>query len=227
MKTKNTQEWIIETFDYSFKDQSLAEIALTHRSFSSNNNERLEFLGDSALDLVISELLFEKYSDESEGNLSRMRASIVNKESLSELAREISLDQYLILGQGEITSGGGNRSSILSNALEAIIGAIFIEGGYSSVKTSVLNIFSSKLESLNPESENKDHKSLLQEKMQKMKKELPKYHLLNTEGEQHDQTFHVECIIEKGKISTKASAKSLRVAEQKAAMKALRSLSND
>ena len=224
MKTKKIQEWIIETFDYSFKDQSLAENALTHRSFSSNNNERLEFLGDSALDLVISELLFEKYSDESEGNLSRMRASIVNKESLSELAREINLDQYLILGQGEIKSGVGDRSSILSNALEAIIGAIFIEGGYSSLKTSVLNIFSSKLESLNPESENKDHKSLLQEKMQKMKKELPRYHLLNTEGEQHDQTFHVECIIEKGKISTKASAKSLRVAEQKAAMKALRLL---
>lgn len=224
MKTKKIQEWIIETFDYSFKDQSLAENALTHRSFSSNNNERLEFLGDSALDLVISELLFEKYSDESEGNLSRMRASIVNKESLSELAREINLDQYLILGQGEIKSGGGDRSSILSNALEAIIGAIFIEGGYSSLKTSVLNIFSSKLESLNPESENKDHKSLLQEKMQKMKKELPRYHLLNTEGEQHDQTFYVECIIEKGKISTKASAKSLRVAEQKAAMKALRLL---
>lgn len=224
MKTKKIQEWIIETFDYSFKDQSLAENALTHRSFSSNNNERLEFLGDSALDLVISELLFEKYSDESEGNLSRMRASIVNKESLSELAREINLDQYLILGQGEIKSGGGDRSSILSNALEAIIGAIFIEGGYSSLKTSVLNIFSSKLESLNPESENKDHKSLLQEKMQKMKKELPRYHLLNTEGEQHDQTFHVECIIEEGKISTKASAKSLRVAEQKAAMKALRLL---
>jgi|TARA_B110000014_G_scaffold262847_1_gene257860 ribonuclease-3 len=224
LKTKKIQEWIIETFDYSFKDQSLAENALTHRSFSSNNNERLEFLGDSALDLVISELLFEKYSDESEGNLSRMRASIVNKESLSELAREINLDQYLILGQGEIKSGGGDRSSILSNALEAIIGAIFIEGGYSSLKTSVLNIFSSKLESLNPESENKDHKSLLQEKMQKMKKELPRYHLLNTEGEQHDQTFHVECIIEKGKISTKASAKSLRVAEQKAAMKALRLL---
>ena len=176
------------------------------------------------MDLVISELLFEKYSDESEGNLSRMRASIVNKESLSELAREINLDQYLILGQGEIKSGGGDRSSILSNALEAIIGAIFIEGGYSSLKTSVLNLFSSKLESLNPESENKDHKSLLQEKMQKMKKELPKYYLLNTEGEQHDQTFHVECIIEKGKISTKASAKSLRVAEQKAAMKALRLL---
>ena len=126
MKTKKIQEWIIETFDYSFKDQSLAENALTHRSFSSNNNERLEFLGDSALDLVISELLFEKYSDESEGNLSRMRASIVNKESLSELAREINLDQYLILGQGEIKSGGGDRSSILSNALEAIIGAIFI-----------------------------------------------------------------------------------------------------
>ena len=224
MKTKKIQEWIIETFDYSFKDQSLAENALTHRSFSSNNNERLEFLGDSALDLVISELLFEKYSDESEGNLSRMRASIVNKESLSELAREINLDQYLILGQGEIKSGGGDRSSILSNALEAIIGAIFIEGGYSSLKTSVLNLFSSKLESLNPESENKDHKSLLQEKMQKMKKELPRYHLLNTEGEQHDQTFHVECIIVKGKISTKASAKSLRVAEQKAAMKALRLL---
>ena len=224
MKTKKIQEWIIETFDYSFKDQSLAENALTHRSFSSNNNERLEFLGDSALDLVISELLFEKYSDESEGNLSRMRASIVNKESLSELAREINLDQYLILGQGEIKSGGGDRSSILSNALEAIIGAIFIEGGYSSLKTSVLNLFSSKLESLNPESENKDHKSLLQEKMQKMKKELPRYYLLNTEGEQHDQTFHVECIIEKGKISTKASAKSLRVAEQKAAMKALRLL---
>ena len=224
MKTKKIQEWIIETFDYSFKDQSLAENALTHRSFSSNNNERLEFLGDSALDLVISELLFEKYSDESEGNLSRMRASIVNKESLSELAREINLDQYLILGQGEIKSGGGDRSSILSNALEAIIGAIFIEGGYSSLKTSVLNLFSSKLESLNPESENKDHKSLLQEKMQKMKKELPRYHLLNTEGEQHDQTFYVECIIEKGKISTKASAKSLRVAEQKAAMKALRLL---
>tara|TARA_B110000263_G_scaffold242735_1_gene248580 strand:- start:109 stop:783 length:675 start_codon:yes stop_codon:yes gene_type:complete len=224
LKTKKIQEWIIETFDYSFKDQSLAENALTHRSFSSNNNERLEFLGDSALDLVISELLFEKYSDESEGNLSRMRASIVNKESLSELAREINLDQYLILGQGEIKSGGGDRSSILSNALEAIIGAIFIEGGYSSLKTSVLNLFSSKLESLNPESENKDHKSLLQEKMQKMKKELPRYHLLNTEGEQHDQTFHVECIIEKGKISTKASAKSLRVAEQKAAMKALRLL---
>jgi len=176
------------------------------------------------LDLVISEVLFEKYLEESEGNLSRMRANLVNQESLSEIAREIHLDQYLILGKGEIVSGGTNRASILSNALEAIIGAIFIEGGYSSLKTSVLSIFSSKLESLNPESENKDHKSLLQEKLQKLKKELPKYHLLSTEGEQHDQTFHVECIVEKGKISSKASAKSLRVAEQKAAMKALRLL---
>ena len=224
MKTKKTQEWIKKTFDYSFSDQSLVENALTHRSFSYNDNERLEFLGDSALDLVISEVLFEKYLEESEGNLSRMRANLVNQESLSEIAREIHLDQYLILGKGEIVSGGTNRASILSNALEAIIGAIFIEGGYSSLKTSVLSIFSSKLESLNPESENKDHKSLLQEKLQKLKKELPKYHLLSTEGEQHDQTFHVECIVEKGKISSKASAKSLRVAEQKAAMKALRLL---
>ena len=224
MKTKKTQEWIKKTVDYSFSDQSLVENALTHRSFSYNNNERLEFLGDSALDLVISEVLFEKYLEESEGNLSRMRANLVNQESLSEIAREIHLDQYLILGKGEIVSGGTNRASILSNALEAIIGAIFIEGGYSSLKTSVLSIFSSKLESLNPESENKDHKSLLQEKLQKLKKELPKYHLLSTEGEQHDQTFHVECIVEKGKISSKASAKSLRVAEQKAAMKALRLL---
>jgi len=227
LKIKQTQEWIIEVFDYSFKDQSLVENALTHRSFSAINNERLEFLGDSALDLVISELLFEKYSDESEGNLSRMRASIVNKESLSELAREINLDQHLILGQGEISSGGVNRSSILANALEAIIGAVFMEGGYLSLKNTVLTVFDSKLESLNPESENKDHKSLLQEKMHKMKKDLPKYRLLNTEGEQHDQTFHVECMIDKGEVSTKGSAKSLRVAEQKAAMKALRLLSND
>ena len=211
---------------YRFKDDILLQTALTHRSHSVDNNERLEFLGDAALDLVISELLYQSYSGQTEGSLSRMRSSLVKGNTLAELAKELDVGDYLILGKGENTSGGRERLSLLSDALEAMIGAIFLDGGYVAVKNVIIKIFDSRIQALDPKSEHKDHKSILQEKLQGEKQGLPVYSLVRSIGD-HNKTFVVECSIKSGEIVTQASGKTLRVAEQKAASKALQAMQND
>jgi len=221
-----TTSWCEQRFHYRFKDDILLQTALTHRSHSADNNERLEFLGDAALDLVISELLYQSYSKQTEGSLSRMRSSLVKGNTLAELAKELDVGDYLILGKGENTSGGRERLSLLSDALEAMIGAIFLDGGYVAVKNVIIKIFDSRIQALDPKSEHKDHKSILQEKLQGVKQGLPVYTLVRSVGD-HNKTFVVECSIQSGEIVTQASGKTLRVAEQKAASKALQAMQND
>ena len=221
-----TTSWCEQRFHYRFKDDILLQTALTHRSHSVDNNERLEFLGDAALDLVISELLYQSYSEQTEGYLSRMRSSLVKGNTLAELAKELDVGDYLILGKGENTSGGRERLSLLSDALEAMIGAIFLDGGYVAVKNVIIKIFDSRIQALDPKSEHKDHKSILQEKLQGVKQGLPVYSLVRSVGD-HNKTFVVECSIKSGEIVTQASGKTLRVAEQKAASKALQAMQND
>ena len=221
-----TTSWCEQRFRYRFKDDILLQTALTHRSHSVDNNERLEFLGDAALDLVISELLYQSYSEQTEGSLSRMRSSLVKGNTLAELAKELDVGDYLILGKGENTSGGRERLSLLSDALEAMIGAIFLDGGYVAVKNVIIKIFDSRIQALDPKSEHKDHKSILQEKLQGVKQGLPVYSLVRSVGD-HNKTFVVECSIKSGEIVTQASGKTLRVAEQKAASKALQAMQND
>lgn len=221
-----TMSWCEQRFHYRFKDDILLQTALTHRSHSADNNERLEFLGDAALDLVISELLYQSYSKQTEGSLSRMRSNLVKGNTLAELAKELDVGDYLILGKGENTSGGRERLSLLSDALEAMIGAIFLDGGYVAVKNVIIKIFDSRIQALDPKSEHKDHKSILQEKLQGVKQGLPVYSLVRSVGD-HNKTFVVECSIKSGEIVTQASGKTLRVAEQKAASKALQAMQND
>ena len=221
-----TMSWCEQRFHYRFKDDILLQTALTHRSHSADNNERLEFLGDAALDLVISELLYQSYSKQTEGSLSRMRSNLVKGNTLAELAKELDVGDYLILGKGENTSGGRERLSLLSDALEAMIGAIFLDGGYVAVKNVIIKIFDSRIQALDPKSEHKDHKSILQEKLQGVKQGLPVYTLVRSVGD-HNKTFVVECSIQSGEIVTEASGKTLRVAEQKAASKALQAMQND
>ena len=218
--------WCEQMFHYRFKDDTLLETALTHRSHSANNNERLEFLGDAVLDLVISELLYQFYSEQTEGSLSRMRSNLVKGDTLAVLAKELNLGDYLVLGKGENTSGGRERLSLLSNALEAIIGAIFLDGGYVAAKNVIIKIFDSRIQALDVKSEHKDHKSILQEKLQGVKQGLPVYSLISSVGN-HNKTFVVECSIKSGEIITQASGKTLRVAEQKAASKALKAMQHD
>lgn len=227
MDSKSKQQWCKSTLGYDFNDNSLLDLALTHRSYSKDNNERLEFLGDAVLDLILSDVLYREYSLMEEGNLSRMRASIVNERSLSLVANQLLINEYLILGQGEATSGGSQRDSILANTLEAILGAIFLDGGYHSVEAIIIKIFKDNIDSIDPESDYKDSKSQLQEFLQQQQKDLPQYQLIDTTGDKHDQEFFIECVVDNGDIITTASGKSIKIAEQTAAFEALQRLLND
>ena len=227
MDRQSKQQWCKSTLGYDFNDNSLLDLALTHRSHSKDNNERLEFLGDAVLDLILSDILYRGYSLMDEGNLSRMRASIVNEKSLSLVASQLLINEHLKLGQGEMTSGGSQRDSILANTLEAILGAVFVDGGYHSVETIILKIFKDNIHSIDPESDYKDSKSQLQELLQQQQKDLPQYQLIETTGDKHDQEFLIECVIDNGNIITTATAKNIKTAEQKAASKALKKLIND
>lgn len=227
MDRQSKQQWCKSTLGYDFNDNSLLDLALTHRSHSKDNNERLEFLGDAVLDLILSDTLYRGYSLMDEGNLSRMRASIVNEKSLSLVASQLLINEHLILGPGEMTSGGSQRDSILANTLEAILGAVFVDGGYHSVENIILKIFKDNINSIDPESDYKDSKSQLQELLQQQQKDLPQYQLIETTGDKHDQEFLIECVIDNGNIITTATAKNIKTAEQKAASKALKKLIND
>lgn len=207
-----------------FANLAPLRLAITHRSFSSDNNERLEFLGDSILNFVIARELFKRFPEAREGRLSRMRAQLVKGQTLAEIAREFQLGDYLIMGSGELKSGGFNRDSILSDTLEAVIGAIFIETNIESVSEKILNWFESRLSNLSPESSQKDAKTLLQEYLQARNSSLPEYKIVNVEGKSHDQIFHVECSAELLSESVRGKGTNRRMAEQQAAESALEML---
>lgn len=210
-------EKLCKKLGLTFNDPLLCTRALTHRSASSNNNERLEFLGDSILGFVIAQELYDQFPDASEGVLSRLRANLVNQSSLAELARKHHLGDYLLLGSGELKSGGFRRDSILSDALEAIMGALLQDQGIDACQQWIVQLFAEKLSNLSLDNWQKDPKTQLQELMQSKKLELPEYTLLTMSGLAHEQTFKVKCsisLIENTCIGTGISRKR---AEQAAA----------
>jgi len=220
----NPIERIGRILGHRFADSGLAELALTHRSCGARNNERLEFLGDSILNFVIADALFAKFPDAAEGQLSRLRARLVKGVTLAELAREMQLSEFLRLGAGELKSGGFNRKSILADALEALIGAIYLDAGMETCRGRILAWYRARLADLTLEDTQKDPKTRLQEYLQSRRADLPKYHLLKVEGEAHAQIFHIECEIVTLDTPTPGAGKSRRVAEQNAASAALKAL---
>jgi ribonuclease-3 len=206
----------------TFDQPRLFAMALTHRSMGANNNERLEYLGDSILGYVIAQKLYEMFPEASEGDLSRLRASLVNQGSLAELARENKIGDYLILGSGELKSGGYRRDSILSDALEAIMGALVKDQGVLSCQTWILSLFTRKLTDLDLKNWQKDPKTQLQELMQSKKIELPSYELIKMTGADHEQTFRIECTTILTKESCIGAGISRKRAEQAAAEKMLK-----
>ncbi len=212
-----SQSSLARLIAYDFKDESLLVQALTHRSHNGANNERLEFLGDGVLNFIIAHQLYQRYPRLSEGDLSRLRAQLVKEPTLCEIALGLDLGASLRLGEGELKSAGWRRPSLLADALEAIIGAVFVDGGFAAAEALVVRLYTSLLEQVDPKSISKDPKSLLQEYLQGSKMDLPDYVMLAIEGEAHCQTFRVECRIPKLNISTQGEASSRRAAEQQAA----------
>jgi len=215
---------ILKQLNYPFKNQQLLTQALTHRSFGTHNNERLEFLGDGVLNFMIAHQLYGRFPSLSEGDLSRLRALLVKEQTLSEIAIALDLGRALKLGEGEMKSEGWRRPSILADALEAIIGAAYLDGGIAAAEQLVLQFFSEKLEIINPNMIDKDAKSLLQELLQSKKTALPQYTVTATVGEAHAQHFEVSCFIEKYQLTTMGAGASRRIAEQQAAQLALQQL---
>lgn len=209
---------------HPFKDPSLFELALTHRSCGKKNNERLEFLGDSIVNFVIADDLFQRFPEAREGQLSRLRAQMVKGETLAEIARELDIGDYLKLGQGELKSGGFRRDSILADAVESIIGAIYLDSDLDTVKGFILSWFKERLNSLDLDEVLKDSKTRLQEFLQSRRLPLPKYELTKVEGEAHCQTFHILCSIDLLDSPTKGVGSSRRQAEQEAARAAISKL---
>ena len=209
---------------YEFKELSLLDLALSHRSVGKKNNERLEFLGDSIVNFLMAEALFEKFPNCREGELSRMRAELVRGSTLAAIAREFDLGEHLNLGQGEMKSGGYRRESILADAVEAIIGAIYSDSDMATCKQRVLSWYQSRLDAITPAESNKDAKTRLQELLQGQKKPLPRYQLVNTSGSEHQQQFDVECEIKHLNQRFSGQGSSRRAAEQSAAQQALTSL---
>ena len=219
-------EKLCRLIEYQFKDTALLELALTHRSVSNKNNERLEFLGDAVLGAVIAELLFHRFPKASEGELTRLRASLVKGETLAEIGLELSLGDHLRLGSGELKSGGFRRASILACGVEAIIGAVSLDGGFPDARDLIKRLFKSRLENASPNVNLKDPKTRLQEYLQGRKLSLPVYELLRVEGESHEQTFYVECQVDGLKKAVPGCGSSRRKAEQAAAKLAFETLSN-
>jgi ribonuclease-3 len=218
---------------YTFNDINLLDNALIHRSFVNENpslsckdNERLEFLGDAVIGLCISDILIKKFADYTEGQLSKMRADVVNEYSLADLARKLTMGEYLLLGKGEETSGGRTKTSILSNAFEAVAAAIYVDSGFEGVYTFLKTIFDPLIEEGTSSLIYRDYKTALQEICQFRFKETPKYSLIRETGPDHDKVFEISLTIG-GTITTTGTGKSKKEAEQRAAQKALEELSRN
>lgn len=212
---------------YRFSRPDLLETALTHRSYGSPNNERLEFLGDAVLSLVISETLYRKFPQQDEGALSRLRANLVNGETLAHRARELDLGDALLLGPGEMKSGGFRRDSILAGALEALIGAVYLEAGFAAAGELVRTVLAGEIAAVSPERAGKDPKTRLQEYLQGRGLPLPEYRVLGVDGQDHAQVFRVECRVSVLPAALQGEGGSRRKAEQAAAENALHLLQGD
>lgn len=211
---------LLSRLGYQFENPGLLRQALTHRSHSTPHNERLEFLGDGVLNCVIASLLYDRFPRLPEGDLSRLRASLVNQDTLSRLAVALDLGNELRLGEGELKSGGFRRPSILADALEALVGAIFLDGGFDRAADTIRTIYAPLLDALDPDRLGKDPKTLLQEYLQSKRLPLPQYNVVSVKGEAHDQQFQVECVIADLEIRAAGEGQSRRSAEQSAARRA-------
>ncbi|CAB3643278.1 ribonuclease III [Paraburkholderia rhynchosiae] len=206
---------------YEFRNAELLRQALTHRSHSATHNERLEFLGDSVLNCAVAALLFQRFGKLDEGDLSRVRANLVKQQSLYEIAQALNISEGLRLGEGELRSGGFRRPSILADTLEAVLGAVFLDGGFEAAQTVIKRLYVPILDHIDPRTLGKDAKTLLQEYLQGHKIALPTYTVVATHGAAHNQQFEVECTVPKLDVKVAGSGASRRAAEQAAAKKAL------
>ena len=209
-----------QALGYTFVRSDLLTQALTHRSYGSLNNERLEFLGDSVLNCSVARALYDEFPDLPEGSLSRLRANLVRQETLAEIAATLKLGDSLRLGEGELKSGGFRRPSILADALESLFGAIFLDAGFEAAQSVVRGLFEPLVAKIDPKASGKDPKTELQEILQSRRLPLPDYRLVGTEGEAHDQNFIVDCVLAKPELNTRGVGKSRRAAEQEAARQA-------
>jgi ribonuclease-3 len=211
---------------YEFRNAELLRQAMTHRSHSATHNERLEFLGDSVLNCVVAALLFQRFAKLDEGDLSRVRANLVKQQSLYEIAQALNVSEALRLGEGELRSGGFRRPSILADTLEAIFGAVFLDGGFDAAHQVIKRLYTPILDHIDPRTIGKDAKTLLQEYLQGHKIALPTYTVVATHGAAHNQQFEVECTVPKLEVKVSGSGASRRAAEQAAAKKALDELAS-
>ena len=222
----NAERWLSKTLGYSFSDAHLLRQALTHRSAPGDSNERLEFLGDAVLDVVISESLFHSLPDAPEGDLSRLRASLVRDTSLAGIAADLGIGEYLILGSGERKTGGHRRQSILADALEALFGAVYLDSDFDTVAALVRRVFGAKLADLPHADELRDPKTRLQEWLQARGAAPPEYELVNVTGKAHQQRFEVRCHVPEQEPSA-GEGRSRRTAEQQSARRMLARLAAD
>lgn len=222
--TKHSRQKLCRKLGYSFSDEDLLTQALTHRSYGNPHNERLEFLGDAILSFVIADALYQRFPMIDEGDLSRMRAALVCGEALAVRAKHFGLGEHLFLGPGELKSGGCRRDSILADAMEAVIGAIFRDAGTDVCQTRILEWFADDLNTIKPGKVHKDAKTQLQELLQARKQPLPEYVILEVAGEAHNQTFRVACQVEGLEQQVVGQGRSRRRAEQAAAEQTLQLL---
>ncbi len=212
---------------HRFGNPDLLREALTHRSFGLPHNERLEYLGDSVLNCVVSGELFTRFPDLKEGELSRLRAHHVRQESLHLAARALDLGNYLRMGEGELKSGGFARPSILADAFEALIGAVYVDAGYEVAQSVLRRLLETQLGESAAESSGKDPKTMLQEHLQGLRLDLPRYSVVSTKGAAHDQQFEVECLVDSLAVRTVGSGTSRRAAEQEAAQRAYEKIAHE
>ena len=224
---EKAESWLEKTLHYRFHDVGLFVQALTHRSATGRNNERLEFLGDAVLDFVISDSLFKLRPDADEGDLSKLRASLVKDTSLAGIAVDIGLGEHLILGSGERKTGGHRRESILADALEAIFGAVYLDSGFDAAKDLIDRVFEQRLDDLPDPEDLRDPKTRLQEWLQARKLSLPIYDLVSVTGKDHRQKFVVSCTVNELSQTTEGDSTSRRKAEQRAASAMLGMLSGE
>ncbi len=211
---------------YTFRNLNLLELALSHRSIGKNNNERLEFLGDSVIGYVMAEELYQRFGDEDEGNLSRYRSLLVKGDTLASIARQFNVGQYLKLGGGELKSGGFRRASILADAMEAIIGAITLDSDIEQARICILSWYKDRLDNIQS-LDLKDPKTRLQEYLQARKFELPQYKVISVNGKEHAQIFHVDCYVKELNLSITSEGNNRRAAEQKCAEMVLEQINDN
>lgn len=214
-----------QALGYGFADPKLLQQALTHRSAAGQHNERLEYLGDAVLSMVVAEDLYLRFPMVHEGDMTRMRASLVKGVTLAEIGRELALGEVIRLGPGELKSGGHRRDSILADAVEAIIGAVYLDGGIEQAKPLIHRLFASRFAAIQPGVRQKDPKTRLQEYLQARRKPLPEYQVVSVEGDAHNQKFTVRCLVSELAEAVVGTGTSRRKAEQEAASQALEQLS--